>query len=159
MKKYLFILINLLFIFVGCSSLLTQPTLTPETTPTIVPTESPCSSEKVTQYLDEYAPAMDRWFDAIDLAVATPKINLSEQIENLQEIKREVKFITPPQCLQIAHDNVINYMEKMIEGLVSYMSDASDEDVAKLIGEANDFLNIATDELERINACAPNCDY
>ncbi|MDO9546012.1 MAG: hypothetical protein Q7J07_04575 [Pelolinea sp.] len=153
------LLIAIVLFTSSCAAVQPQPTATPEPTLPPVPTPlPPCAKAYVSEYANEFSAIFDEWLDAEVLTESTAKIQLSPQIANLQEIKRKASNIIPPTCLDLAQENIVSYMEKMIEAHLSFMGGASDADVAKLINVAGGYLNASTSEITRIGQCAPDCD-
>lgn len=81
-------------------------------------------SEGLSAYMAEIEDPVERWNDAFDIAVSTPRMSLADPIQELQTISREVKDITPPACFKEVHDGYVEGMGTQIEMMLGFLADA-----------------------------------
>jgi len=80
--------------------------------------------ENLVSYMADIEDPVERWNDAFDIAVSTPRMSLADPIQELQAIAREVKDISPPSCLEEAHNGFIDGMDTNIEMMLGFLADA-----------------------------------
>jgi len=102
-----------------------QPTgtLKPTQEPTPIPTATPSCDDRIDTYLAELEKIFTEWDDANAIANSTARINLSQPTANLQEIRRRVEDIQPPECDTDPHQLMIQYMDHVIESYLSFMGE------------------------------------
>lgn len=81
-------------------------------------------SEGLAAYMAEIEDPVERWNDAFDIAVSTPRMSLADPIQELQAISREAKDITPPACFKEGHDGFVEGMDTQIEMMLGFLADA-----------------------------------
>ena len=59
----------------------------------------PCGTVPVHRANDQLTVVIDKFTEAFDVAVSTPRISLSPQIIRLQEIQDELKAVEVPSCM------------------------------------------------------------
>lgn len=133
------------------------PTETPNPTPTVTPTEAICPPDEMRSAGLEFVDLYNQWLDEFDLASSTPRISLNEEINNLQEIKREVTKLEVPICMEKLKSLLVQTMEETIDGFLSYLAQESDSAAADKFNQATQTLKLFNKEMERITACLPNC--
>ncbi len=80
---------------------------------------SACSPNK--NYQEKVGEVMNKWDDAAKVADSTSRIALSAPVTRLQEIKREAESLMVPQKYKACHPHLLNYMNNLIEGYLSFM--------------------------------------
>lgn len=138
MKKSLLLIILSILLITGC--------------------DTTCNKKDVEEAYIQFEDVLERWDDAEQLAGSTAKIQLSPQIERLQEIKRETEDIEIPECLNDAKGYLIESMNYTIKGYIEFMSGGEDGAISLSIVNGKIFLSKYSDEMLRISSCAPNCD-
>lgn len=106
----------------------------------------------------EYTPALesyfDEWDDANTVANSTPRAALSQAVADLQAIKRNVDDLAHPECVDTVQLAAVSYMDKTIEGYLSFMAQDEDEVVSKKFEDAAYFLDRFVKELTKLKAGA-----
>jgi hypothetical protein len=64
-----------------------------------------------------------RWNDGLKLTAATPKIALSNQVGNLQAIKRDLEDLNIMGCLREPKGILVEHMDSVIDGMLAWMRD------------------------------------
>lgn len=120
-----------------------RPTNTPEPTPT-------CSERHGDQFVEQLQDVVLRWNDAVMLADSTPRMALAGPLAELQEVRREALAIDVPDCAAPAHDELILFMEGIIDGFLSFLGDDADAIVTRKFDDAFDHFRAFLDEMEKI---------
>ena len=95
--------------------------------------------------------------DAETLASQTPRIALSSQINNLQQIRTQASNLNVPQCLAPAKEELLNGMNYSIDGYLLFLSKGAQDQIdAKFSIESDKMSNFAHD-ITRTSICAPFC--
>lgn len=106
--------------------------------------EAQCESS-----LEAYMPALDKaissWNDAFAVAESTSRISLADPVSRLQDARRDVESLEPPDCYADRHESLVESMDYTIETFLNFMSDA-DYDFQDEAGR-NMFLSVSTIEL------------
>lgn len=136
----------------GCGVGGVSSTSTPDPVNVTQTAVADCRSAAVA-YQDEAEPIVSEWDDAMKLVEQTPRMQLAEQINNLQEIKRKADAVKVPECAKDAHPHLIASMEASIDGLIAFMGQKSDATVYKHIETASDEMSLY--ELELVKATRP----
>ena len=66
-----------------------------------------------------------RWNDTLKLADTTARIALAGPVGNMQGIKRETESLMVPACLVEPKNKMAEGMNKMIDGFIQFMGDAT----------------------------------
>lgn len=101
----------------------------------------------VDAYTEQIEPIHARWMDAIAVADSTPRMSLAVQINELQEIKRELDKVEVDECLSKAHDNLTLSYQYTIDGFLEFLAQAEDYVVSGKFSAANRYFQNYTDEL------------
>jgi hypothetical protein len=111
-----------------------------------------CGGDKCTKekYLEIIEDTIEKWDDARSVAANTSRMSLGPQIQSLQEIYREAEDLNIPKCAQDAHDNLLTYMEKTIDGFVAFLGQEEDSAVNRLFSLAEGYLEDWGDEVDAI---------
>ena len=124
------ILISFLISSCGGTSAPSGPTQTPD----------PCSPTEVQKYIDAIDDVERRFDDAYTLANSTARGSLSPVIGELQAIRRDAEDLDVPSCAEKARDNLVIYMDAVIEGFLLFLSNESDEKVGSQFITANTYF-------------------
>lgn len=81
-------------------------------------------SEGLATYMAEIEDPVERWNDTFDIAVSTPRMSLTDPIQGLQAVSREVKDIPPPACFKEVHNGFVEGMDTQIEMMLGFLADA-----------------------------------
>lgn len=112
---------------------------------------APCN-EQAAEYIPALEAYFDDWDDTFAIANSTPRSALSAVIADMQEIKRDVDDLEPPPCAELVHQMGVNYMDKTIEGFLSFLSQDTDFVVNNLFSDASDLLDSFVAELAKLKA-------
>lgn len=131
------------------------PTETPApvstATSTAAPTEQPgiAGSPECSQYTEDALALIQEWVDTFEVAESTARINLSDRIVELQEIKRRASVLEEPICAaELGIQNKINrLMDAGIEELTDFMAERP-SGVAR--AERQIFATILADAMESL---------
>ena len=150
------IILALMTLLVGCSSQMPSPTETPvpTNTPISTPTEIYCDFEQYSVFVGALDELWKKWMDQLEVAEATPKFSLPDQIVRLQEIKREFEKLKPSDCTIKLYSLLMNSSKNTIDAYLAFLSDDPYEE---LINEALTQIEEMTNELNRLNSCMPKC--
>ena len=80
-------------------------------------------SESKDKGLTEIKNIEQRWSDGIQLAHSTARIALSNQVANLQSIKRDLDNVAVSECMQDAKTLLASHMELSIQGFLGFMQE------------------------------------
>jgi len=116
-----------------------------------------CGSKNVDQSLKAVMDLVERWKDAVELAMSTDREALAPQVERLQEIRREARDVNVPGCLEDGKTILISSMDAQIEGCLAFMRMEQDDVVNGLLDQAANDLELFAAEVERVRACMPVC--
>lgn len=117
----------------------------------------PCGVTKVKTADTEIIAILNRWDDAINLASSTGRISLTGPVAKLQDIKLDIMNYPVPVCMNFAKDNLLSYMDLMIQGFLDFMGQESDETVSSKMSNAQNYLKWYAENMIDIKACAPFC--
>jgi hypothetical protein len=92
----------------------------------------------------------DDWDDANSVAGSTSRIALSGPLMQLQTIRREVSDMVAPNCSAGVQLMMINYMDKVIDSYLAFMSQESDSVVTQKMQDANKLMNVFVVEFTKL---------
>ena len=142
----------LVLVLTGCAqSVFVRPTPTPE--------QTTCKVEDVDKAIEDMGLLLTRWMDADAIASSSPRMSLSGPISDLQAIRRDTKALVVPECLESAQIQLTTFMDYALEGYLAFLGDEPDSTVNKAFSDAKTRLESYTDEILRIKACVPDCQY
>lgn len=98
-----------------------------------------------------------RFQDAYNVALATSRIQLAGPVADMQEIRRATDNVVIPQCMTYAHALAVDGMDSATNGVLAFMSEASDQNVAAYFDQSGQSFKAAAEELDRLDQCAPFC--
>jgi len=128
-------------------------TATAVPTITITPTPDLCAPENIRAEVDKIHRYFREFEDAARLAEHKPQAQVSEDIANLQKIRRDAADELVPDCLAKLKSYQIQYMNLAIDALLTFMSatdqQALDQSLA-IAAEAREQYAQYTLELARI---------
>lgn len=122
-------------------------------------TNNYCPEEEVSNQISEMGTIWEKYDDAIDLASSTSRISLSQPINNLQEIKREMSNLEVAECLIRAKDFSVISMENTIDGFLAFIADEPDSIVAGYFSDSTFYINEYIYAIYNIQDCMPKCKY
>jgi hypothetical protein len=108
-------------------------------------------NEKLQSYFDD-------WDDANTVAGSTSRIALSPAVKELQTIRRGVADLVAPTCAVEVQNMVSDYMDKVIEGYLSFMADEGDSVVSQKMEEASTALDKFFTEYSKLKNGQPPYD-
>ena len=106
------------------------------------PTPIPCGVQ-AQEFVTKVEGLLDDWDDANTLAGQTSRIALSPAIARLQEIRRDVHDLQPPECAGYTQSAFELYMDSVIEGYLLFMSDSPDSQVSEQLVKAQGLQDTA----------------
>lgn len=118
---------------------------------------SDCALDEVQQAHDDLKLIAQRWDDAYAIANATGRGNLAGPVAQLQTVRAEAQAAEVPVCLEKAKGHLVDGMNSTITGFLDFMADKSDATINASFNAAKDQLELFAGELERVAACAPDC--
>lgn len=87
------------------------------------PTTEPCSADaRSFQLLDSF---LRRFDDSVSLAVNVTRDQVVNQVEEMQLIRRQVEELPVPACLTPLKTRMVDYMNQMVDLLVSFVGGVS----------------------------------
>lgn len=91
-----------------------------------------------------------RWNDAIDLAESTQRINLSTNIAELQQIRRDLMGVVEPECVQVLGVKAtgVAMMDRGIDIFTSFLGERPNETDKVFYSIENDLFADALDAME-----------
>lgn len=125
-------------------------TFTPEPTAPITKTPDPsaCTMENVKAAAGEFVLVMAEWEDALEIADATPRMNLSGPVANLQEIQRDARQVPAPACMDNFKTHLDLSMEAYIDAILAFM-EKREGDVQGNMDQGKTQMDIAKAALEQ----------
>jgi len=117
----------------------------------------PCGTQQVARAGATFQPIIDDFSDAVDLANSTARGSLPDRISQLQDIKSQAGEAQVPACMNTSKTLLVKSMEATIDGFIAFMAEQDDSTVSSFFSSANNYLTDATNEMERVQACAPFC--
>jgi hypothetical protein len=117
----------------------------------------PCGVNRVNAASAVLIQEVTRFQDASKVALATSRIQLAGPVADMQEIRRASDAVAMPACMAYAHALTVDGMDAATNGMLAFMSEASNHDVAVYFEQANQSFQAATDELDRLDQCVPFC--
>jgi hypothetical protein len=106
-----------------------------------------CDPDK---YRDKVEPILDEWDDAVDVAQQTARMSLAGQIDRLQEIKREMAGLEVQECVDDAHDELIDYMDSTIDAFLAFLGQEADTTVQNHFEAGQKHLENWADKLSEL---------
>ncbi len=159
MKKHALLLTVSAFFFIwavsGCG---TNPVATisaASATPTITSTPDPCAPENIGASVEKVHRHMREFDDASALAASMPANQLSTQIANLQQIRRDAEDEPIPSCLVTLKTDQINHMNTVINTLLAFMRGSDQQTIDQGITLARQQHDQYTLELARLLGITP----
>ncbi len=124
-------------------------------TPTITSTPDPCAPENIGASVEKVHRHMREFDDASSLAASLPASQLSAQIANLQQIRRDAEDEPIPSCLVTLKTDQINHMNTVINTLLAFMRGSDQQTVGQGIALARQQHDQYTLELARLLGITP----
>lgn len=116
-----------------------------------------CGVIVVAQATGELGDVFDRYTDVLTLAEATGRGALSPVVSDMQDLKQEADRVDTPACLEAAQADLVLSMDAAINGFISFMAQDKQSVINAHFAAATTSLSSYTDEIVRVNACAPDC--
>jgi len=117
-----------------------------------------CGVGKVDQALGRLNDLVERWGDAVKLAMSTERTALASQVEQLQAIRREARDIEVPECLDNGKSSLVTSMDAHIEGYLAFMRQEPADVFSGHMDKATREMELFISEVEQIHICMPNCN-
>lgn len=121
------------------------------------PTPQECNPQEVAVYFTVLNQLMINFDDLDNIAGATSRINLTDPILKMQEIKQQFQQTTGPKCTNTASYYFVTYMNKDIDAFLAFSTQAPDAEVTKQLKDAQDFRDLTVSEITNVQRCMPNC--
>jgi len=97
------------------------PPATPSATPVLY-----CTTKEGAKVYDLVARYATEWDDANKLVAASTRMTMSPQVAELQRIRRDVSTQMYPECGQRAQRALVDAMDSMINGYISFLKQDQD---------------------------------
>jgi len=114
----------------------------------IPPTRIP--SCDATEYMRRASPTFQKFYDALKLGVNTPRISLPQVISEMQSTRREFQNLQAPACASEFKRKATASMDAAIDAFMLFLGNAPETSVEQKMREANNLLEDALDELDRL---------
>lgn len=111
----------------------------------------PCSMQSA-EYLAKLEELLVRWDDANSVAGSSSRLSLGSSIPPLQQIRREVNTLTPPECAKNIQALSVAYMDTTINLYLSFMAQKPDEEVNAQAQESKQALEQFIEERRKLQA-------
>jgi len=118
----------------------------------------PCGVKSIRTSLDLLTEQLETFDDALQIANSTGRISLSGPIADLQEISRDTDKLEVTECLIPARSWLVYSMDKYTTAFLKFASNEDDGVVSAWFSGGTSALSSYTDEIIRIQECAPNCE-
>lgn len=82
------------------------------------------------KFLAEIGPIDEEWNDALQIALATGRLNLPDQVSRLQEVRRNLSALKPGKCTEKIHRHVKAHYQLTIDHFLTFMRDGEEPDDA-----------------------------
>ena len=163
--RYIFSILVLTCLLTSCGN---QPIFTPvkgttqaatsspsslpasSSTPELSATPDPCSSGQVEAEVQKVHRHMREFDDASILASNLPRDQLTDQVANLQRIRREAEDEQIPACLTALKKNQVDHMNSVINTLLVFIGGADTKTLEQGIAIARQQHDDYTLELARL---------
>lgn len=115
-----------------------------------------CPVAEIVESRDALKPILRRWDEAMVIANESSRINLAEPVATLKTIRDDIQSTDVPGCMEAAKAQLVDSMKWAIQGFTDFMADKNSwrENFDKAEAAASSWA----DEVERIAACAPDCE-
>ncbi len=88
------------------------------------PTAEPPCGVLAADFITEFDPLIERFYDAALIADSSPRMSLPGPVADLQAIRRELDAIdTDLPCARSVQQPALTYMDHIIEGIILFMRD------------------------------------
>lgn len=119
--------------------------------------KNPCDAEAVQETSVMLVIQAGRYDDVYASTTGATRSSLAYPVATLQQILMDTRDIPVPACMQIAKDELLDYMRIVVRAFVAYGAGETDAAVRELvIQSASHYGNFIT-ELEAVRECAPYC--
>jgi len=109
--------------------------------------KNPCQTEQAQEFTKELKNIKNTFDDKFELAGSTSRINLTPVISDMQDLKRELSKLEPPEKCSELSDIKEYYLEGMDTAINAYMMFQLEEDDKKVLSK----INSATSRFEYID--------
>jgi len=82
---------------------------------------------------------------------------LNPPVRKLQQIFIDTQAVAVPACMQMAKDELLNYMRTVIQAFQAFAAGEEDATINDLVNQSNTYYDNFNTELEAVNKCAPFC--
>lgn len=100
---------------------------------------------------------MQRYNDIYQVATSASPDSAVLPVTMMQQILMDSKDVDVPACLQLAKDELIDYMGTVIRAFLAYSQREADTTVRDWIAQSDTHYENFYTELEAVNKCAPLC--
>jgi hypothetical protein len=115
-----------------------------------VPSFGQSCAEQSAPFMGEVLTLANEWDDAAKLAGSTPRGSLPPQISRLQDIRRKVQALTPPDCAKAAQTTLMDAMDKTIQAYIDFLGQKPDGTVKDDFEAASTAMTAFAVEMARI---------
>lgn len=118
---------------------------------------SPCEVNAVQEASATLVSQLNFYDSVYQVATNASRTSLVRPVATLQQILMDTQQITVPACMQMAKNELINYMGTVILAFQSYSAGESDATILDLLKQSDaQYANFKA-EMDAVNKCAPFC--
>ena len=137
------------------SEFLGSTTIRLEDAGVIAPPEADTKPEanpvEVQEYLEAVKALQEEYQDAFQIAGNPDTVDRGPAISDLQQMRRRLEQLEPPEPCQVIHQHVTDGMDYIIEGLLAFAAGDIPES-NRLFGLGSESIDLVNDELRRLVA-------
>ncbi|MBU0491844.1 MAG: hypothetical protein KKA73_15840 [Chloroflexi bacterium] len=118
------------------------------------PGPDPCRVQAQT-YIQDIETLLVKWDGLYALILETPREELGKPVDDLDQIYLQALNLTPPDCVQQAHSQLLEGMSLVVEGARIYMSPTSGSAAYFRIQAGQERIDAFRVELTKLKAGQP----
>ena len=118
---------------------------------TAVSCAEPTCYEQTEEYRAAADDIADRFSDATDIAISTPRLGLAGPIAELQAIAREVDDLVVPECASATQNALVQGVNGTIDAFLSFSSQDDDEIVNQKMKDAAYYMGLYEEQMEKLS--------
>jgi len=122
-----------------------------------LPENTYCPAEETEIALDQLRDALNQLDDAVELADKIPRVSLAPHVENILDIKRDVKNLEVPKCLASARHFTKEAAGYAAEAFMAFMREEPDQIIDNNFIFMLTSIEFAEKNIQGVNECLPQC--
>jgi len=123
----------------------------------LLPKVEPCYVQS-SEFINQLQTYFDNWNHANNVASSTSEIDLSPAVMQLQSIRRRVTYLDAPTCASEVQVLMIDYMDKVIDSYLVFMSDDPDSVLSLKMDDAQVAFDKCVTEFTKLKTGLPPYD-